>query len=378
MTTDAFLRGVRDFVAMAAVVSRYYVSISWRVSRVLDNWRARAELISDPCLRGIAVSKLRDEHLHAQAAAVFATTAPRANRAALVELLVTFEVMYDFLDAVSEAHVADQVANGRCLHRALLVALDGSAERGGYYAEFPGRDDGGYLDELAAACRHVFEQLPSADVVRPYALAASERCCGGQTHTHAVTSAGIDQLRAWALSLASTRYGAYSWWELAAASAASLAIHALFAVAADPTATRGDAAQVDAAYFPSVCALAALLDSLIDRDADRDAGAHSFVGYYSSRQAVTQRLAMIAADGVEAMAGLRGARRHAVIATGVAGFYLSDVDARRPFAVSATSRVIDALNPFVLRPILAIAAAKRRPRVSQRGGVGRLTFRRRC
>lgn len=360
METHGFIRGMRDVVAMVAVVGRYYLLISWRVGRQLRRWRERAARIADPELREMAVVKLREEYLHSQAAAVFATTAPRRRLGPLVELLVAFEVMYDYLDAVSEAPVGDQLSNGLHLHRALAVALGADVERADYYAAYPSADgDGGYLDDLAAACRSALGRLPNADVIRPLALKAALRCGGGQAHTHSVESRGTGQLRGWAETLAPDGRD-YEWWELGAGAAASLALHALFAAAADPAVTTAEAKQLDAAYFPSVCALAALLDSLIDYDTDQVSGAHSYVGYYSSAEIAAERLERIATNGVEAMAGVRHARRHAVIATGVVGFYLSAASAHGTFAATATRRVVGAMNPFVLRPILVIAAVKRR------------------
>jgi len=272
--------------------------------------------------------------------------------------------MYDFLDAVSEAPADDQLANGLSLHRALRVALDPGAAPCRYYEAWPGGDDGGYLDDLVAACRGALARLPNAAALRPLLLEAALRCGGGQTHTHAVETQGTGQLRAFARTLAETlepgRRG-YEWWELTAGAAASLALHALFAAAADPAATVADARRIDAAYFPSICALAALLDSLIDHDADQLTGAHSYVGYYRGPEHAAQRLAAIAADGAERAAALRRhGRRHAVIATGVAGFYLSAASAHGAFAAPATARVIAALDPLVLRPVMALAAVKRR------------------
>ncbi|MBB4664227.1 DUF2600 family protein [Conexibacter arvalis] len=356
------MRDVRDAGAMVAVVGRYYLSISWRVRRQLRRWHARAERIADPALRATAVEKLRDEQLHAHAAAVFAVTAPRRHVAPLVELAVAFAVMFDYLDAVSEEPADDQLANGLQLFRALQVALDPALAPEPYYAAHPvgaGEGDGGYLDDLAAACRAALARLPSADVVRPLAVAAAARCGGAQSRTHAVASRGPGQLREWAATLLPDDRG-YAWWELTAGAAASLSVHALFAAAADPRVTTAEARRLDAAYFPSICALATLLDSLIDYDADRRTGAHSYVGYYDSAGTAAERLAAIAADGVAATAGLRHRRRHRVIAIGVAGFYLSAAGAHGAYARPAARQVVAALNPLVLRPILALAAAKRR------------------
>jgi tetraprenyl-beta-curcumene synthase len=361
MNNYSFISGARDVAGTVAVVCRYYLLISWRVRRQLRRWHRRAERIADPELRATALEKLRGESLHAQAAAVFATTAPCRRYGPLTELQVGIAVMFDFLDGVSEAAVPDQIANGRHLYRALTAALDPGAEPADYYAAYTlGEGDGGYLDDLAAACRSALGRLPSADVVRPLALEAAMRCGVGQTRTHSAQTRGIDQLRAWAETLQPPGRD-YAWWELGAGGAASLALHALLAAAADPATTSAHARRLDAAYFPSVCALATLLDSLIDYDGDQTTGAHSFVSYYGKPEVAAERLAGIAADGVEAVAGIRRrSRQHVVIATGVVAFYLSAASAHGVFAGMATRRVIGAMNPFVLRPILAIATAKRR------------------
>lgn len=309
----------------------------------------------------MALEKLRGESLHAQAAAVFATTAPCRRYGPLTELQVGIAVMFDFLDGVSEAAVPDQLANGRHLFHAMTVALDPGAEPADYYAAYTlGEGDGGYLDDLAAACCAALGRLPRAEVVRPLALEAAMRCGVGQTRTHSAETRGIGQLREWAETLQPPGRG-FAWWELGAGAAASLALHALLAAAADPATTSAQARQLDASYFPSVCALATLLDSLIDYDADQVTGSHSFVSYYETPDLAAERLAGIATDAVEAMAGIRRrSRHHVVIATGVVAFYLSAASAHGVFAGEATRRVIGAMNPFVLRPILAIAATKRR------------------
>jgi len=361
MNNHGFIKGGCDVAVMVAIVCRYYLLISWRVRRQLRRWHRRAERIADPELRAMALDKLRGESLHAQAAAVFATTAPCRRYGPLIELQVGIAVMFDFLDGVSEAAVPDQLANGRHLYRAMVVALDPGAEPADYYAAYtPAEGDGGYLDDLAAACRSALGRLPRAEVVRPLALEAAMRCSAGQTRTHSAETRGIGQLREWAETLQPTGRD-YAWWELGAGAAASLALHALLAAAADPATTSSQARRLDAAYFPSVCALATLLDSLIDYDGDQITGAHSFVSYYGKPEVAAERLARIAADGVEEVAGIRRrSRHHMVIATGVVAFYLSAASAHGVFASEATRRVIGVMNPFVLRPILALAATKRR------------------
>lgn len=347
---------LRDVVALSCVLSRYYGSIAWMVRRELRRCHALAQAIPNPVLRRMALDKLRREYLHAHAAAVFAAPAPRRRRRDLVRLLVTFQVMYDYLDGVSELPATDPVAHGLCLYEALYAVIGEPPAGVDYYRWHPEGVDGGYLDDLAAICRRCLDRLPSRGVVLPVLERAIPRCGEAQTRAHAVAACGREQLRDWAEPLRALAAGLH-WWELAAGAASSVLLHAILAAAAEPAITPREASAVEAAYFPA-SALSALLDSLIDHHEDRATGAHRFIGYYASPDAVGERLAAIAHDGAARVAGLRRGRVHVVIATGVAGFYLSG--ARGTFAESTGQRVIAALNPGLLRPILALARIKRR------------------
>ena len=82
--------------------------------------------------------------------------------------------------------------------------------------------------------------------------------------------------------------------EVAAGASSSVAAHALIAAAADPDMTHAQAAAIDAAYNPPIGALTVLLDDLIDREADRGAGEHNYLGYYESDGEAAERLGLIA------------------------------------------------------------------------------------
>lgn len=350
-------RQSRDALALASVVVRYYVSVAFQVRRELRRWRRCAQDICDPMLRITAVDKLGGEYLNTEAAAAFATLAPRRCRRALVELLVAFEVMYDYLDGVSESDAPDPLANGLRLHQALVAAILPQGSPVDYYAGHRCPGDGGYLDALVESCRRSFAKLPAAEVVRPIALAAAERCGQGQSRTHAVGSTGVASFRSWAESLGVS--SAYKWSEVAAGAASSLAMHALFASAADRRTTRADAVRTEEAYFPAVCALSTLLDSLIDYESDLDTSDHSYVAYYDTPKVVADRLGFVARDADRAVRALRRPGRHAVIATGVSGFYLSAVQTGT-LGRSAGPAVIAGLSPALIRPVLALAGLKRR------------------
>jgi tetraprenyl-beta-curcumene synthase len=359
MRIGSWFGQLRDAAALLGVVMRYYACIAIRVRRELRRWRRRALQIRDPVLRHTALAKLGGEFLNTEAAAVFATLAPRHHRSTLIELIVAFEVMYDYLDAVSEMDAADALASGLQLHCALSAAIVEPLAPVDFYAHHPLSGDDGYLVDLAAFCRRRFTALPGAASVRDVAVDAVERCGQGQSRTHAAGGADEDDFRVWTRSLAGASASGYLWWELAAGSASSLGVHALFAAAADPWMTRDEALRWYGAYFPGVCALSTLLDSLIDYEEDHVTGTHSYVAYYGTPRMAAERLAFVARDADEAVRALRRGRRHAVLGSGVAGFYLSAVEARGSFANSAREAVLASLSPTLVRTICAIAQAKR-------------------
>lgn len=356
MGTYAFIGQIRGLLAFLTVLVRYYVWVALPVRLRLRELERRARLIADPVLGEIAVGKLAGEHLNAEAAAAYATLVPARDRAMVARLLVTFEVMYDYLDAVSELPCADPVRNGLQVHRALTAAVVAPAASEDYYRWAPCTGDGGYLSDLARDCRGWWGRLPAADAVRPLLIEACRRCGEGQTRTHSVAVAGVDQLEAWGESLRTEETARYMWWELAAGAASSLAIHGLIAAAATPGATVADAAMVDRAYFPATCALSTLLDSLIDFDEDAAVGEHNYVAYYRSLRDAAERVTSIARDGQVAARTLPAAGTHGVIAAGVVGFYVSA--ARGPSA-RAGALVARALDPALMGPLLLAVRIRR-------------------
>jgi tetraprenyl-beta-curcumene synthase len=306
-------------------------------------------MIPDPALRAFALETLDEEAMNAEAAAVFATLVPRRQRADAIRLLVAFQVMYDYLDTVGEEDVGDPLRHGLQLHRALIAALDRSAPRINYYRFRAACDDGGYLDALVARCRDQVAALPAADVVLPVATRAARRCGDGQSYAHAAIRDGPRRLAGWATQL--ERSTGYLWWELAAGAISSVGLYALLAAAADPCTTAAEAERIDRAYFPAICALSALLDSLIDRVRDADERDHNTFRHYPSAAFATERLTAIAGLADEAVGRLRHGPRHLAILAGVVGYYLSaageDTEHARRVAAALAGR-LGANVPIVL------------------------------
>ncbi|HEX4806789.1 MAG TPA: DUF2600 family protein [Conexibacter sp.] len=295
-----------------------------RARRELRGWARRAQAIPDPALRRHACATLREEDANAEGAALFALAAPREAQPAVVRLLVVAQVLYDYLDTLSEQPAPDPLAASRRLHGALRAALGkAAATTGDWYAGYAWGDDGGYLAALVATCRERLAALPARAVVAAGLERAAARASESQSRNHAAMLGALDgdALAAWAAALPAG--GApLRWWELAAAAGSSLGLHALATAAANPWLTPADAARLEAAYWPWGCALNTLLESVVDGPADARSGNHSYVGRYATRADAAARLAMIAARAAAAVRALPDGAQHAAVLAAMASFYL--------------------------------------------------------
>ncbi|HUB74195.1 MAG TPA: DUF2600 family protein [Solirubrobacteraceae bacterium] len=347
---------IRETLALLSTGVAYWLTIYPRARRLVRAWTIVASEIPDPTLRAQALHKLTREGLNPEAAAFFAVLAPRRHRRALVQAMVDFQIAYDYLDAINEDPRGASVRNGLQLHAALVDAVRATPSGVDYYLHHPQRDDGGYLRDLVARCRAALRTLPSTPTLEAALVRAVERCGEAQSRNHAVAVEGDAQLIEWTRSLGCGRD--YLWWELAAAGISCLAIHALFAAAAG-VADEREAERVDAAYFPSVCAISALLDSLVDRPDDALDSNHSFVAHYRDEAQTSQRFAAIAGEARMLSTELARHARHAVILAGIASFYLSAPEARSPRARAVARSTLARLGPSRV-PMLAVMRWRRK------------------
>jgi tetraprenyl-beta-curcumene synthase len=360
---------VRELAALITTGIIYWTTIYPRARREIRRCRRRAREIPDPRLRAEALHKLTRERLNPEAAAFFAVLAPWRHRGPLIRLIVDFQIAYDYLDGINEQPATAALRNGLQMHRALTDAVRvpvreavSSDEGAGpqapcdYYTHHPQRDDGGYLLGLVSTCQAALRTLPSASTIEPVLIRAAERCGEAQSRNHAALVEGDAQLIEWTAALHAA--DEYLWWELAAAGISCLVLHALFAACACATTTE-EAERIDTAYFPSVCAISALLDSLVDQPHDAGSTNHSFVEHYQAPAAVAERFGAITGEARTLSSGLRNQARHAVILAGIASFYLSAPEACTALARPAATRTLDSLGPSST-PILAVMRLRRR------------------
>jgi tetraprenyl-beta-curcumene synthase len=336
----------------------YWLRINRQARQELAVWERRARRIPDPALRGLALRKLTGEGLNPEAAALFAVLAPRRRRERVVSLIVAYQVLYDYLDALNEEPGCEALRNGLQLHAAMCDALLPGRAPCDYYRHHGRVCDGGYMRELVSACQCLVGEFSSLRRNAAVLTSAAQRCGEAQSHNHAMQVAGPAGLIEWSASLGAVGEG-YRWWELAAGGISCLGIHALLAAAADPRFGARDARRIDAAYFPSVCALSALLDSLADYHSDVGSPNHRFVAHYRDGCQAAERLVAIACEAAARLEGVRHRSRHLVILSGIVAYYLSCPGVWRGLPRSAAER-LTAWMGWTGGIILGVMRARRR------------------
>ncbi len=323
------------------------------VAREVRHWRALANRIPDRLLRQDALASLEHKRGHTDGAALFCILAPERDRG-LLRLLVAYEVIWDYLDSVNERGAARGQINGRRLHLSLVHALDASLPTCDYYLHHPWHEDGGYLSELVRVCRETSARLPSYEAVRPLLLREARRAQVLAINHDPDPVARDRGLREWALREWSDCTEA-SWYELTGAASASLTVHVLFALAANPHIDSTDITGVYRAYNPWISAATTMLDSWVDRAEDERNGDHSYVAHYPPSLART-RLAQLVRRSIAEAARLPDGERHILLVACMAAMYLSKDSARTPTTRQDTQTLIRAGGPLTraLLPILRL------------------------
>lgn len=337
-----------------ATLSIYGASIVPRARREIRRWAAAAAAIPDPALRGHATHAILVDGRNAEAVAALAAAAPRRQRRTTVELLVAYQLLVDYVDTLGERVCADELRRGLSLGMALVAAIRPPSSS---VDLDPLGDDGGYLVALVTTCRGRFRRLPAAEVVAHEIEAAALRCAQALAYTHTATRSGsLGELRCWAAANDAT--ATYSWWEIAAGGNSSIAILALLAAAADPSTTGDDAAAIAASYWPHLCVMSTMLDSLADFERDQASGEFSFVSHYPEAAAARVGLVHATHCSLDAVKALRRSRIHTMIVCGFAGYYAAFV-APGSLAAEVAPSVIARLGSPATPIVLALRARSR-------------------
>jgi tetraprenyl-beta-curcumene synthase len=324
------------------------------VSREINLLRGRASTIPDASIREDALSSIERKRGHADGAALF-WILPRHRDSNLLRVLVTYQIIWDFLDSVNERGAFRGTTNGRQLHKALVEALDPAAPISDYYRYHPWREDGGYLRMLVETCRQGCAALPSYAHVKPLVIREARRAqvlaLNHDTEPHDRDAA----LEAWAADEFSAEQPV-SWFELSSAASASLTVLAFLALAAEPLCSEAEIQRTCDAYFPWISGAATMLDSYVDQAEDELNGDHRYVAHYENGAVARRRMRQLVARSAGEARKLRDGHRHAVIASCMIAMYLSKDSARTPDMRDGTRSIVRAGGSLtrLLLPVLRI------------------------
>jgi tetraprenyl-beta-curcumene synthase len=343
----------KQATALASAVAREFGGGLQAVGTEVRRWRRRAEAIPDPRLRADAQSALAHKRGHTDGAALF-WTLPRHRDRGLLRALVTYELIQDYLDSVSErAAEVDGDGGGAELYLALADAVDPNRPLSDHYRDPPWSDDDGYLRALVETFRAESERLPSIEVVRPW-LKRDAAYAAVLAANHITDPGRRDAaLRGWA-EASFPDETSLRWYELTAAASGWITTHAQLALAAEAGVTREQSDATDAVYFPW-CALAlTMLDSYADQADDAASGDHSYFGHYASSEEGVARLCASIERAADGVLGLPDGERHGVLIASMTALYLSKDGTRTPEMRDATQRIAQAGGtlPRALMPVL--------------------------
>ncbi len=329
------------------------------VSGDVSRWQRRAARIPDPVLRQDALTSLREKRTYVNGAALFATIAASDDRRTVQRLLVTFQIMANYLDTVSERTVVADGADGGRLMRAFVDAVDPAAPASdSYYAGLAHRDDGGYLAELVDDCRRDCAALPGYPAARELLVQEAERARALEI-AHDPDAARRDaRLRAFARD----EYRAsdeLEWFEHAAGAASAMTVIVLLALAGhrlDAAARIGDLQRdlaTAAAAYRWTAALSTILDSYVDRAEDLASGDWSMIGYYPTTAVGRVRISAVIERSMREVRELRDGERHAVIVSSMVAMFLSR-DSARDRELRACSRQLARSGGTLTRALVPV------------------------
>lgn len=344
--------------ALARAHARYWFRVAPTVREQLRMWETRAREIPDPSLRALALGKLANERFNVEVAAMIATIAPAQFRGPVVQAIVALQVMYDYLDALTEQPTADPLRAGLQCAQAFVDAIRIDAQpTEDYYAHYPaGSGDAGYLADLSLTARTAIAELPAAEAIVEVVCVTATRVADAQVRIHTASHIGKRQLECWASQQASdTRLGWREW--LFGAMGSVVSAHALIALAADEHATREQARTLDDTYL-ELCVLTTALDHLVDYERDTITGEQSYIHLYETREELAQQIALIVNRVKKRARTIPNGAHHLMILSGVVAYYTSQPSAMGDFARPVTKHVRNQLRP-VITPTLATLYAWR-------------------
>ncbi len=321
------------------LIVRFLLSAIPQVEGELKRWKDFLHHCppSSPLIQQARAS-MTAKRFHCQGGAVFSLLCPPAMHLT-IPLIVSFQTISDYLDNLCDRLLPEGTGSAfdreisdasreqafRCLHNAMLCALNpDTPPPGDFYALYPYRDDGGYLEALVRRCQSFVKQLPSYLLVKEQAVSLSELYCDLQSLKHLSKEHRQSFLKKWFQVNMGNSNTILHWNEFAAAAGSTLGVFALFALASRKRVTAQEINQVIQGYFPWICGLHILLDYMIDQEEDRLGGDLNFVACYPGRKYGVERLKLFVDTALNKARHLENPAFHQTAVKGLLALYLSD------------------------------------------------------
>lgn len=336
---------------MASALAREFGVGIHAVGKEVRRWRRRAEAIPDPSLRADALHVLDQRRGHLDGAAMF-WIIPRRRSRGLLRALVTYELIQDYLDNVSERAAAANGGEGSQLYLALADAVEPDRPLTDHYHAQPWSDDGGFLRALIETFRTESDRLPSIEAVRPRLIRDAPLAAVLATNHLADPDRRDAALRGWVEANLPDEAD-LRWYELAAAGSGWITTHVQLALAAQPGVTYEESDATYAAYFPWCTLTLTMLDSYADQAEDAARGHHNYFGHYANGEEGAERLCASIEQAAQRLLGLPDGERHGVLLSFMVALYLSKDSVRTPARRKTTRRIVRAggATPWALTPV---------------------------
>lgn len=326
-----------------AILRNYIFSVLLQVKKSLHGWEIEAKRCLDPELRKQALSSLNSKAFHCQGGAVFAVPYDKSEPN-LLRLIVAYQTLCDYLDNLCDRAGSTNGQAFRQLHLSLLDALNPEQSTRDYYKYYPMTDDGDYINKLVRACQVSIKQIPHYEKICDDALRLAELYSDLQVKKHLETDVRHDELMTWACGHLNP-YQELFWPEYCAATGSTLALFALFKLAAGKTPSLEITRQVISAYFPWICGLHILLDYFIDRAEDREGGDLNFTFYYENDDFMLERLKLFTREALHNAQHLPNAHFHTTVVNGLLAMYLSDRKIKEQGFQYAATHLLTTVGP---------------------------------
>lgn len=297
------------------------------VNQEIDSWREFAKQHMQGQLQEQALASIESKRFHCQGGSFYALY-PGVNTCDFIRFVVALQTISDYLDNLSDRAAVTDEAAFQQLHLAMTDALDPFARHKDYYADYPYKEDGGYLDHLVETCQKELGKLPSYHLVKEDLLYFAKLYSQLQTYKHIDTASREETMRLWLKEVNTTED--LSDWEFAAATGSTLGMFMLAAAAADPQLRTATVKKITAAYFPWISGLHIQLDYFIDQAEDLKNNDLNFIFYYTNDRMTCERLTLFYQQAYHHAALTPHAYFAKTVVCGLAALYLSDAKIQTP------------------------------------------------